>query len=240
MKNRKFYLFVIAILAIAFSAGAQQWQHCGPNTFDGEHRNEAGGFLVLGGNSVTNFFMGPELTYRRFINNRWYVGGATEMQFGKQKFGIYGQGAYVLPAGKFNFHFRGKMMYNRYHKFRTNEWSYNLSAVWEAKHFDMTLGVSYVNFRLLESSHWERPSLQFGFGAHIRPRTNSWNIGIFARNYDEFYYEHWNINWGFNYYASLAKNLKMYGEFTVRPAGSTSQLATHYEFSFKTGVKYVW
>ena len=44
------------------------------------------------------------------------------------------------------------------------------------------------------------------FGCNFKSKqigraTDPWNIGLFFRNYDDFYYENWNINWGLNFYA---------------------------------------
>ena len=36
------------------------------------------------------------------------------------------------------------------------------------------------------------------------------------------------------------KDMQLFGEFNVRPAGSMSQLASKYETSGKLGIKYVW
>jgi hypothetical protein len=75
---------------------------------------------------------------------------------------------------------------------------------------------------------------------NIRPRWNSWNIGLFFRNYDDFYYENWNINWGARWNANITSRMRLFGELNIRPAGSMSQLATKYETSMKIGMKYVW
>ena len=82
--------------------------------------------------------------------------------------------------------------------------------------------------------------MTFGTGVTIRPRWHPWNIGLFFRNYDEFYYENWNINWGLQFYAKLREQMMLFGEFTVRPAGSISQLASKYETTGRLGIKYVW
>ena len=65
-------------------------------------------------------------------------------------------------------------------------------------------------------------------------------IGLFFRNYDEFYYENWNINWGLRFYAGLKKNYNLFGELNIRPAGSMSQLASKYESTLRIGVRKRW
>ena len=110
------------------------------------------------------------------------------------------------------------------------------------------LGIGWSDFYLEGKVMYNRYNLwntkpltfTFGFGVNIRPRTNPWNIGLFFRNYDDFYYENWNINWGLNFYATLTKRMQLFGEFNIRPAGSMSQLASKYETSGKLGLKYVW
>jgi hypothetical protein len=134
-------------------------------------------------------------------------------------------------------------MYNRYHKWHTNETAFNLSVTWETPYFNLRVGESLITYHLLHACYTEPLTLTFGTGVSIRPRWNPWNIGLFFRNYDDFYYENWNINWGLNFYAPLTivhKDMQLFGEFNVRPAGSMSQLASKYETSGKLGIKYVW
>ena len=244
MKSLRTLFISIALLASGalMSTNAQQYYYCGPNTPQDSCFNEVTGFLQMGGNTVTNgFFMGPSFSYKRWFPKHWYVGGAADLSFGKQKYGLYAKGGYWLHGSKwFDFYFEGKFMYNRYNRYKTNEMVSTLVAIWEGKHFSVTVGTSLITFATRGSTCTETPVLTFGISGSVMPRTNSWNIGIFFRNYDEFYYENWNINWGVNWYASLAKRIKMYGEFNIRPAGSMSQLATKYEMSLKAGVKYYW
>jgi hypothetical protein len=89
--------------------------------------------------------------------------------------------------------------------------------------------------------HYTEPiTLTFGAHATLRPRTNCWNVGLLFRNYDDFYYENWNINWGLDFYYRFNSKWKMFGEFNIRPAGSMSQLASKYETTGKVGVIYRW
>jgi len=102
------------------------------------------------------------------------------------------------------------------------------------------LGESLIHYHLKEFGYTEPLTFTFGAGVQIRPRWNSWNVGLFFRNYDDFYFENWNINWGFNFYANLVKQMQLFGEANIRPAGSMSQLASRYETAVKLGIKYVW
>ena len=236
-------IIVIALLLLSLStwqSGVLAQVYCGEHTYDGEHKNEVEGYLQGGRNSVYKFFLGPVVSYKRHITERVYVSGAVDMPFGKSRYGVYAQGGYRLPIGKFNVYANGKLMYNRYMGLRTNELCGNVSVMLEAPYFDVILGEAIVHYRLLGSHYTEPHTPQYGAGVNIRPRWNSWNIGIFVRNHDDFYFENWNINWGVRFNASLQEQMKLFGEVNIRPAGSISQLATKYESSLKLGLKYVW
>lgn len=232
-------VFVALLLFLAASL-CQAQVYCGEHKYDGQHKNEVTGYLQGGDNIVTDFFLGPSVSYKRHFTDRWAAEGAVDIPFGKGKYGVSVKGGYRLPLSYFNFYFTGKVMYNRYNDFNTNEYNYNLSIIWEAPYFEIVVGQSIINYHLLGSSYTEPLTLTFGAGLNIRPRWNSWNIGLFFRNYDDFYYENWNINWGFRFNGSLNKTMKLFGEFNIRPAGSMSQLASRYETSLKLGLKYLW
>ena len=234
-------LLLLSVFPACEQSGAwAQMLFCGEHKYDGEHKNEVEGYLQGGTNSVYKFFLGPNVSYRRHLTDRWYVSGAIDAPIVKSRFGINAQGGYRLPASYFNFYFNCKIMYNRYMGLQTHELSSSISATWEAPYFDVTLGKAIVHYRLLGSHYTEPHTPQYGLGVNIRPRWNSWNIGFFIRNFDDFYYENWNINWGLRFNASLQKQMKLFGEMNVRPAGNISQLATKYEFSMKMGLKYAW
>lgn len=231
------------LVAICWATGirASAQTYIGDDKFDGTHKNEITGYLSAGSNIVNGFFMGPAAEYKRHFTPRWSAMGASEYQFGKQKFGIYGKGEYRLPAGKwFNFYFSGKVMYNRYQRSTTNEWCGNLSVRWEGSHFAITLGETLIGYNMLGSTYTEPLTFTFGAELNVMPRKNSWNLGLFFRNYDDFYYENWNINWGLAFKANLPLRMQLFGQFNIRPAGSMSQLASRYETSGKLGIKYVW
>ena len=208
--------------------------------YDGEHKNETWGYMTIGDNVITDFFFGMEMTYKRHLSDRWYVQGDAQMQLGKKLYSVATQGAYRLPWGWSDFYVKGKVMYNHYQRWHTNELDMSLGVTWEMPYFYFHLGASYIYFHMLDFGYWEPLTMNIGAGVNIRPRWNSWNIGVFARNYDDFYYEGYNLNWGVNFYANLKKDLRLFGEVNIRPAGSMSQLATKYENSFKIGLKHVW
>ena len=231
------------MLAVAVvTAGAQSYR--GVHQYDGEHKNEVSGYFTGGDNVVSGKFFGFEASYRRHLADRWYVGGDTQMQFWKQLYSFDATGGYCLPVKFGHLYFDGKLMINRYQRWGFTETVFNLSATWESAYFDMRIGESLIHFR---SSKWgekygytEPLTLTFGMGVNIRHRTNPWNIGLYARNYDDYYYENWNINWGIRWYANINRQMRLFGEFNVRPAGSISQLASRYEGSMRIGMKYKW
>lgn len=234
---RKLPIILLAIMACA-TARAQVFS--GEYKYDGQHKNEVYGYLQGGYNIVTDYFFGPTLFYKRHITDRVSLEAGFDIPFGKSKYGLSAQAFYRLPVSYFNFYFSGRFLYNRYVEFRTNEYYWNIAARWEAPYFDITIGGTSITYSLLGSSYTEPLTFMFGAGVNIRPRWNSWNIGLFFRNYDDFYYENWNINWGFRWNANLPLRMKLFGEFNVRPAGSMSQLASKYETSMKVGIKYTW
>ena len=227
---------------MSFVAATLQAQNAytGRHKFDGEHKNELSGYLMGGTNVVSGTFGGFEASYKRHLTDRWHVGADAQIQFGKQLYSIDVQGGYRLPIGWSDFYIDGKAMFNRYNRWSTNEVVGNLSITWEMPYFYVRIGESLIHFQTENFGYTEPLTFTFGIGAQIRPRWNSWNLGIFFSNYDDFYYENWNINWGLNFYATLTKDMQLFGEFNVRPAGSISQLASKYETSGKLGLKYVW
>lgn len=235
---KRLFYSISLLLFIASNAAAQAYN--GMHKYDGQHKNELTSYLMGGHNIVSGAFGGVEVSYKRHFTDRWHVGIDAQVQFGKQLFSNDIQGGYRLPIGWSNFYFDGKFMYNRYHRWHTNETIGNLSLTWETPYIYLRIGESLITYHTLHFRYTEPLTFTFGFGVNIRPRSNPWNIGLFFRNYDDFYYENWNINWGLNFYAPLMKDMQLFGEFNIRPAGSMSQLASKYETSGKLGIKYVW
>lgn len=239
----KKFLILSMIAAVGLGAWAQN-SYIPYKSYDGEHKNEISAYTMAGDNVVTDFFMGLSASYTRHLTNRWHVGGDMQMQFGKQLFSVDVQGGYRLPVKYGNIDFSAKVMYNYYHKFGFHEMAYNISATWESAYVDLRLGGSKVHYHShvwgMGFGYTEPVLLTFGFGANIRHRNNPWNVGLFFRNYDDYYYENWNINWGIRWYAKVKDQWHLFGEFNIRPAGSMSQLASKYEGSVKVGLKYKW
>lgn len=234
---RTFCTFLLVALC---SLGMSAWDSLTLNQFDGKNRNEIHAYTSLGYNIVNKTYGGPAIEYRHYFKDRWMAGGAAEYQFHKNKFGIFADGYYRLPAGRFNFYFIGKAMYNRYQFSETNEWAANISARWEGSHFSLTVGESFIAYNLLGSTYNEPLTFTFGVEGLLMPRKNSWNVGLFFRNYDDFYFENWNINWGVSFNARLRPNLTLTGQLNIRPAGSLNQQASRYETSGKIGIIYKW
>ena len=236
MKN----ILTVLLLAAPMVAKAQIPVFCGEHKYDGEHKNEISGYLQAGKNIVTDKYIGPAVLYTHHFTDRISAEGGLDLPFGKGKVGVSAKGTYRLPVSWMNFYFSAKFLYNRYTEYKTNEYNGNISTTFETPYFDLTLGESLITYAMLGARYTEPLTFTFGTGVNIRPRWNSWNLGLFVRNYDDFYFENWNINWGVRWMANLQKRMKLYGELNIRPAGSTSQLASRYETSLKVGLKYVW
>lgn len=243
MKRNTLFLLLFICQSIVVSA---QNSYCAERFYDDEHKNEISGYVMVGNNVITDVFGGLSVSYQRHLTPRWHVGGDAQMQFSKQLFSVDVQGGYRLPVKYGNIYFDGKLLYNRYNKWGFNEYIANLSATWESAYVDIRIGESFIRYTTQNKVANERYgvneplTLTFGIGANIRHRSNPWNIGLFFRNYDDYYYENWNINWGIRWYARIKEQWNLFGEFNIRPAGSMSQLATKYEGSVKLGLKYKW
>lgn len=250
MKKRHAVLLLLLLFPLSGSFAHAQ-VYSGERKFDGIHRNEVSGNLSGGFNVVTGWFIGEAGTYTRHFTDRWSLSAGQQIQFLKWLYSADVMGTYRLPLGRTNLYFDGRLVNNFYTQWDQYEILINASAFWETAHFDLRLGLSYIRYykyKIKEKYQWftdagytEPPTITFGVGLNLLPRTSSWNLGLFIRNYDQFYYENWNINWGVRFYSTLPWDaMKLFGEFNVRPAGSLSQLATRYETSLKLGIKYAW
>ena len=243
---RKLFL-LLAALFFGLSATAQTYS--GGRAFDGEHKNEISANLLGGQNVVTGWFVGEVAAWTRHLTPRWSVSAGEQVQFFKQLYSFDVMGTYRLPIGKTNLYFDGRFVFNRYNRWKVNEPIGNLSIYWETSYVDLRIGESLVHYHKAEvkeeykdytdRSYTEPLVMTFGLGINLRPRSNPWNLGLFIRNFDQFYYENWNIKWGVRFHAKLVPQMKLFGEFDIRPAGSMSQLATRYETSLKLGIHYV-
>ena len=231
---------ILCATLITTAATASAQYYSGEHTFDGEHRNEASASLTTGKNIITNASIGSTLHYKHYFNHHWSIDAGVNTQFTKQLYGVKAKGEYHFQLKAFHFFASAEALYNRYHKYNTNEIDGNISLRIERGYWDITLGESLISYTIDESGYTEPPTLTFGAHASLRPRTNFWNVGLLFRNYDDFYYEHWNINWGLDFYYKFNPRWKLFGEFNIRPAGSMSQLASKYETTGKIGVIYKW
>ena len=237
---RFFNLFIVFGMLIMSTGTAMAQYYSGEHTYDGENLNEASVSLVTGKNIITSASIGTTFHYKHYFNNHWSVDGGLNTQFSKQLYGIKARGEYHFQVMAFHMFASAEALYNRYHKYNTNEIDGNISLRIERGYWDITLGETLINYTIGESGYTEPPTLTFGAHATLRPRSHHWNVGLLFRNYDDFYYENWNINWGLDFYYKFNPTWKLFGEFNVRPAGSMSQLASKYETTGKIGVIYRW
>ena len=231
---------IICATLITTAATSSAQYYSGEHTFDREHKNEASASLVTGKNIITNASIGNTFHYKHYFNDHWSVDGGLNTQFSKQLYGVKARGEYHFQVMAFHLFASAEALYNRYHKYNTNEFDGNISLRIERGYWDITQGETLINYSIDESGYTEPPTLTFGAHATLRPRTNEWNVGLLFRNFDDFYYENWNINWGLDFYYKFNPEWKLFGEFNVRPAGSMSQLASKYETTGKVGLIYRW
>ena len=238
MNYFKRLFFSLLVLVTAASASAQYYS--GEHSFDGEHKNEASVSLTTGKNIITGPCIGNTWHYKHYFNNHWSIDGGINTQYTKKLYGFKAKGEYYLHLKDFHIFASGEYLFNHYHRFNTNENVANMSIRLERGYWDLTLGGSLIGYNMMGDHYTEPLTLTFGAHATLRPRTNVWNVGLLFRNYDDFYYENWNINWGLDFYYRINPKWKMFGEFDIRPAGSMSQLASKYETTGKVGLIYRW
>ena len=238
MKSLQRILLSLLLMSATGTALAQYYS--GEHTYDGENRNEASASVTTGKNIITGPCIGNTVHYKHYFNDHWSVDGGLNAQYTKQLYGFKAKGEYHFKVKSFHIFASAEMLYNRYFKYKTNEIDGNISIRFERGYWDITLGETLINYTIGKSGYTELPTLTFGAHATLRPRTNNWNVGLLFRNYDDFYYENWNINWGLDGYYRLNPNWKLFCEFNIRPAGSMSQLASKYETTGKVGVIYRW
>ena len=237
----KVFKHLILCMALSMTAGTATAQYySGEHTYDGENRNEVSATIVTGRNIITNASMGTKFHYKHYFDKHWSIDGGLNTQFTKQLYGIKARGEYHFQVEAFHMFASAEALYNRYNRYSTNEFDANVSLRIERGYWDITLGESIINYSIHESGYTEPHTLTFGAHATLRPRTNHWNVGLIFRNYDDFYYENWNINWGLDFYYKFNPKWKLFGEFNIRPAGSMSQLASKYETTGKIGIIYKW
>jgi hypothetical protein len=245
------FLLLLLVLSCAGAFAQPSITYGGERKFDGVHQNEIYGNLIYGGNTVTGRFFGEAASYTRHFTERWSITAGEQAQFLKNVYSFDVMGTYRIPFKRTSLYLDTRIADNIYHQWHVNEVLINASAYWETNYVDLRFGVSFIHFHkndvkeqyqsYTDASYTELPTLTVGFGVNIRPRNNPWNLGLYIRNFDQYYYENWNINWGLRFHATLPWNdIKIYSEFNIRPAGSMSQLATRYETSLRVGLKYAW
>ena len=237
---KRLFSGLAGLLLLGGVASAQTYS--GSRAFDGVHKNEISGHLTGGYNVISNAFVGEAVTYTRHFTERWSIRAGQQLQLVKWLVSADVTGTYRLPLRSCNLYFDARILNNLYASRHTDELCVHVSAMLETAHFDMRLGASYIGYVNVANGgrYSELPTLTAGLGVNFLPRAHPWNIGLFLRNYDQYYYELWNLNMGLRFHCTLPWNvLRLFGEFNVRPAGTLSQLATPYETSLKLGLHYV-
>lgn len=207
-----------------------------------QEKNKALVYTDFGGHTLYGFNMGLSGLYTRTLSDRWEVTGGLNFSSRRPAFfnAIMGDATYRIPVKTFNVYLSGRMMYTYYSDSKMNDLLWRVAAKWESKYFDLVLGNSVVHTFSMGSSftEWWVPSL--GVFARLKPIHHPWNVGVHLRNYDDFFYENFNLNYGLNGYYNLNDQWGIMSEITIAPAGTLSQLATPYKFYIKLGATYKW
>lgn len=206
------------------------------------HKNEVMGYFQFGKNILNSYYGGFTGFYKRNFGKRVEVIGGLNLStknpngFG----GVSGEVLYRIPIGNANLKFTNKAMYNYYGQSEMNEFVDRIAAIWQTRYVELIFGNSFLTYWSLGSSVFEPVTLTIGMSANLKPIENPWNVSMFIRNYDDFFVENFNINFGIKGYYDLLPQWRTFAELMVRPAGSMNQLAVKYETAFKFGVKYKW
>ena len=237
---RKIQRALLSVICCLTVTSMQAQYYSGEHTFDSEHNNEVSASLTVGRNIITGTCIGNTWHYKHYFNSHWSIDAGANTQYTKELYGFKAKGEYHFQVKSFHMFASGEYMFNHYHRFNTNENVGNMSIRFERSYWDITLGGSIISYSMMGDHYTEPVTLTFGAHLMLRPRTNRWNAGLLFRNYDDFYYENWNINWGVDFYYRFNPRWKLFGEFNIRPAGSMSQLASKYETIGKVGLIYRW
>ena len=138
-------LIVIIALMLPVGTALAQIGFTGVHKYDGEHKNEIGGYAMAGHNVVAGTFGGLELSYKHHFDKHWHVGADAQAQFGKQLYSADVQGGYMFSYGWSDFYIDGKAMYNSYNRWNAKETIANLSLTWEMPYFWLRVGESYIH-----------------------------------------------------------------------------------------------
>lgn len=155
--NRFSHAFLLPGLLLLAVFGANAQTYSGPRQFDGVHRNEVSGNLALGYNVVTGWFVGQAGTYTRHFTERWSLSAGEQVQVLKWLFSADVMGTYRLPLRHSNLYFDARLVNNVYTQWDQYEILANASAYWEATHFDLRLGMSYIHYykyKIKEEYQW--------------------------------------------------------------------------------------
>lgn len=205
-------------------------------------KNEVKTYLQFGHNTVHGFYGGMAGFYtRNFTDRLRLTGGLNLSTKNPQAFGgVSADVSYRFPVRKFNLYLSNRVVYNYYGVSEMSEMLNRISATWESRYFQLTLGNSFLGYFSHGSGAFEPVTLTLGMALHIRPSESWWNVGAFIRNYDDFIYENYNIMYGLDGRIDVAENWRLFSEFTARPAGNLNQLTIKYETFLKIGARYIW
>ena len=133
----------VALLLLFGLAVCPAWAqyYSGEHTYDGENRNEASASMTTGRNIITNASIGTSFHYKHYFNNHWSVDGGVNTQFSKKLYGVKARGEYHFQLKAFHLFASAEALYNRYHRYNTNEYDGNISLRIERGYWAEFLGL---------------------------------------------------------------------------------------------------
>lgn len=248
-KNRIFfkwsYVFLMFLFSIPSVSLCAQDNELKKNNEvnDVSKANEVKAYMTPGNSIVYNANIGFAGLYTRHLTDRVDVTGGIYFST-KRKFffsSLNVAGSYRLPLTKsMNLYGMAKLNFTNYSEFHLKEYVYRLAVKFESNYFDLELGNSIFNYRSYGEHLTEAYNPSFGLNLRFKKLSSSWYAGVFLRNFDDFYFENFNVIWGCNGYYKLNDKISFLGELDIQPAGNMSQLATKYAYYFKLGGIYKW
>jgi hypothetical protein len=205
--------------------------------------NEVKTYITPGGSTVYGNNIGFSGLYTRHLTDRIDVSGgiyfSTKRKIFFSSLNIFG--SYRFPLSKsINLYANAKINWTDYSEFHLNEYVYRMAVKFESNYIDLELGNCVFNYTSYGEHQTEAYNPSFAFNVRFNKLTSPFYVGLFIRNYDDFYFDNYNVIWGLNSYYRLNKRISLLGELNIQPAGNMSQLATKYAYYFKLGGIYKW
>lgn len=205
--------------------------------------NEVMAYITPGSSTAYNGYCSFSGIYTRHLTDKLDVYGGLSFSTKRKHFF-----SSIAAHAKYRFHlYKSRNLYvmtgvnyTDYGEFHLNEYVWRIAAKFESTYFDFELGNCLFAYTSYGSHKTEAFTPSINMVLRFRKLTAPWTVGVFLRNFDDFYYDNYNVNWGINGRMTINPKLTLMGELAVRPAGTMSQLATKYDAYLKLGAIYKW